>query len=236
MSDWKPRRFWKIAETSPEEGGFAVKLDGRPLRTPAKAPLVLPSQALAARIAAEWDAQEDQVDPGTMPVTRMANSAIDKVAVQFPEVAEMLVEYGDADLLCYRADSPVELVARQADAWDPMLEWASRDLGARLEPRNGVIHVAQDPAALEVLRLRVHQKSPFELAAFHDLVALSGSLVLGFAAFLNKASASEIWQISRIDETWQEEQWGADEEATAMAEHKMSEFQNAANFLKLLRA
>ncbi|MCA1337443.1 ATP12 family chaperone protein [Pseudooceanicola marinus] len=234
MSDWKPRRFWTEAAALPVTGGYTVQLDKRPVKTPAKAALVVPTEALAQALAAEWDAQEEVVDPATMPMTRTANSAIDKVAVQRAEVAEMLAAYGDSDLLCYRADSPAELVDRQAAHWDPMLDWAEAELGARLSPRTGIIHAPQDPAALEVLRERVHTLDPFELAAFHDLVALTGSLVLGFAAFLTTRSADEIWEVSRLDERWQESQWGTDEEARQIEALKRASFDDARRFLALL--
>ena len=234
MSDWKPRRFWTEAAALPVTGGYTVQLDKRPVKTPAKAALVVPTEALAQALAAEWDAQEEVVDPNTMPMTRTANSAIDKVAVQRAEVAEMLAAYGDSDLLCYRSDSPAELVDRQVAHWDPMLDWAEAELGARLSPRTGIIHAPQDPAALEVLRDRVHALDPFELAAFHDLVALTGSLVLGFAAFLTTRSADEIWEVSRLDERWQEAQWGIDEEARQIEALKRASFDDARRFLALL--
>lgn len=234
MSEWKPRRFWTEARAVAEGDGYTVRLDGRPVKTPAKAPLIVPSLALAEALASEWDAQQEVVDPSTMPLTRTANSAIDKVAVQHAEVAEMLAAYGDSDLLCYRADSPAELVGRQAATWDPVLDWAEAEFGARLEPRTGILHAPQDPEALARLTARVHALTPFELAAFHDLVALTGSLVLGFAAFLTTWSGDEVWDMSRLDENWQEEQWGADEEAQQITAFKRTAFHDARRFLSLL--
>ncbi|MBR9764947.1 MAG: ATPase [Rhodobacteraceae bacterium] len=234
MSDWKPRVFWTRAEAVPTEGGHTVQLDGRPVRTPAKAPLVVPSAPLAQALAEEWAAQSEVVDPGSMPLTRTANSAIDKVTHQRAEVADMLAEYGDSDLLCYRADSPAELVSRQSREWDPVLDWAEAELGARLAPRQGILHQPQDPAALASLRARVHAMHPFELAAFHDLVALTGSLVLGFASFLTTWSGDRLWRLSRLDEDWQEEQWGMDDEARDVAALKRVAFDDARRFLSLL--
>lgn len=233
MSEWKQKRFWKKATAAAEGEGFTVLLDGRKVKTPAKAALVLPTLAMADAVAAEWEAQVEHVDPNTMPCTRSANAAIDKVAVQHGEVADMLAEYGDSDLLCYRADSPAELADRQAEVWDPALDWAAQFLGARLECRKGILHAGQDSAALEALRLRTHALSPFHLAAFHDLVSLSGSLVLGFAAALDWRSAEEIWELSRLDEKWQEEQWGIDEEAAEVAARKKGEFLHAKRFFDL---
>jgi len=230
MSGWAQKRFWKQVSVAESDGGFAVELDGRRVKTPAKAPLAVPTRRMADAIAAEWDAQTESVDPGTMPCTRSANAAIDKVTHQHSEVADMLAEYGDSDLLCYRADTPAELTLRQAREWDPALDWAAEALGARLQPRAGVLHQPQDPAALEILRGKVHAMTPFQLAAFHDLVGISGSLVLGFAAALGWRGADEIWQLSRLDERWQEEQWGVDEEAQAAAEVKRQEFLHAKRF------
>ncbi|APE42350.1 ATPase [Sulfitobacter alexandrii] len=236
MSDWKAKRFWKEAKAVPAGGGHAVELDGRPVKTPAKQPLILPTEAMAKAVAAEWDAQEGVINPHLMPVTKTANSAIDKVAAQHAEVADMLADYGDSDLLCYRADTPEELVARQKAHWDPMLDWAAEVLGARLEPRVGIMHRPQDPAALEALRRRTHALNDFELAAFHDLVSLSGSLVLGFAATMGARDIEVLWDISRLDEAWQAEQWGRDDAAEALAEVKKAAFLHAWRMFALCRA
>lgn len=233
MSDWQQKRFWKETATQAVEGGFTVALDGRAIKTPAKAGLIVPTKSMAQKIAQEWDAQEELVRPAEMPFTRTANAAIDKVATQRAEVADMLAEYGDSDLLCYRAASPAELRQRQNEAWDPVLDWATHELNATLVPHEGVMHVAQEAAALAALSGRVHQMDPFQLAAFHDLVSLPGSLVLGFAAALDWAPVDEIWRLARIDETWQEEQWGEDEEATAHAQLKQAAFQHAKAFFDL---
>ncbi|QBF30141.1 ATP12 family chaperone protein [Thalassococcus sp. S3] len=230
MTDWKQKRFWKAASVIADADAFTVELDGRRLRTPAKQHLILPTSAMAETIAAEWAAQEDVVDPLTMPVTRSANAAIDKVTPQRTEVADMLAEYGDADLLCYRADGPEALAQRQADLWDPALDWAADYLGVRLLPRAGLMHEAQAPEALKRLSDRVHALGPFQLAAFHDLVSLSGSLILGFAVARNWKTADTIWQISRLDELWQEEQWGRDDEAHAASELKRDAFLHAKRF------
>lgn len=233
MSEWKAKRFWKAANVVEKDGAYAVELDGRGVKTPAKQPMWVPTHAMAAAIAEEWDAQVEIINPNTMPVTKTANAAIDKVTVQHAEVAEMLAAYGDSDLLCYRADAPEELIARQNQQWDPMLDWAEEALGARLHPRTGVIHAPQDPVAVEVLSYRTHALDAFELAAFHDLVSLSGSLVLGFAAALDARPADELWTISRLDELWQEEQWGEDEDATALALIKRDAFLHAKRMFDL---
>lgn len=181
MTNWAARRFWKEAKGEQVADGWQVMLDTRPIRTPAGAALVVPTQPLAGAIASEWDAQEDIVDPRTMPMTRTANSAIDKVAPQKNAVVSILSDYGATDLLSYRADSPRALMMRQSQLWDPILEWADRELGARLAVTEGVMPVPQDGAALDRLTAPMLAMSAFQLAAFHDLVALSGSLVLAHA-------------------------------------------------------
>mgnify|MGYP006302085501 CR=1 FL=1 len=233
MSEWAAKRFWKAAKVVAQEPGFAVLLDGRAVKTPAKTALIVPTEGMAQEIAAEWDAQEDRINPLTMPFTRSANAALDKVRLQQAEVAAMLAAYGDSDLLCYRADSPEALVSRQAEAWDPLLDWAAARFGARLIPRTGVMHSPQDAAALTRLAEEVQKMTAFQLAAFHDLVGLSGSLVLALAVADGHLAGDAAWPLSRIDETWQEEQWGADEEASAMATRKQEEFLHAERFYRL---
>jgi chaperone required for assembly of F1-ATPase len=235
MSDWAARRFWTETTTAETDGGYEVRLDGRRVRTPAKAALILPTPEMAGALAAEWDAQGEKIAPESMPFTRSANAAIDKVAPQRAEVIEMLAAYGDSDLLCYRADAPEELIARQAQQWDPALDWAEADLGARLQPRTGVMHAPQDPAVLARLAAPLHTATDFELAALHDLISLSGSLVLGLAAARGWQTPETIWDVSQLDETWQAEQWGADDEAEAMTALKRAAFLHAARFHRLSR-
>lgn len=230
MGDWKQKRFWKEVSVAETEAGFTVELDGRSVKTPAKVLLEVPTAKMARAIAAEWDAQEEGVNPDSMPFTRSANASIDKVRHQHAEVADMLAAYGDSDLLCYRADTPEGLVKRQAQKWDPLLDWAAETLGARLEPRTGLMHQPQAADQLNVLSARVHAMTDFQLAAFHDLVGISGSLILGFAAALGWGKPEEIWLISRLDEIWQEEQWGPDEEALIEAAAKRGAFLHAKAF------
>lgn len=236
MSDWKARRFWDQAEAVEVEGGFSVHLDGRAVKTPSKSALTLPTLLMAQAVAQEWDAQDKEIDPATMPVTRAANSAIDKVAVQFTEVADMLAAYGGSDLLCYRADGPETLVKRQHEGWDGLLERAAQEFGAPLNVTSGIIPVDQPQDSLDRLSKLVHAQSPFELAGFHDLVTISGSLILALAAINEWASLDDLWALSRIDETWQEEQWGEDEEATEHAAFKREGFLQGARFYTLSKA
>ena len=236
VGGWAAKRFWKRASATQVEGGHAVTLDSRPVRTPAKAPLVVPTRALAEAIAAEWQAQGEAIDPRTMPLTRAANAAIDKVAAQFDEVAGLIAAYGASDLLCYRAEAPEALIRRQAEAWDPWLDWAAADLGARLGVTRGIVAIEQPKPSLARLTAAVRAGTAFELTALHDLVALSGSLVLGLAVARGALDPGRAWGISRIDETWQIEQWGEDEEAAEVAALKRAEFLQAHRFLVLARA
>ena len=230
MSEWAAKRFWTEARVTDEDAGFGVALDARPVKTPAKAPLVVPTRPLAAAIADEWDGVDGKIDPRRMPMTRSANAAIDKVAHQRAEVAEMIAAYGETDLLCYRATAPQELVLRQGEEWDPLLDWADSVLAARLRPISGIMPQPQDAGAVEALRGAVHAQGVFQLTALHDLVALSGSLVIGLAAQHGARKPAELWEISRLDEAWQAELWGADEEAEETAAIKRAAFLHAHEF------
>jgi len=233
MSGWTAKRFWKAASVEEIPDGHAVRLDGRPVKTPAKAALVLPTRAMAEAVAAEWDAQTGVVKPASMPVTRAANSAIDKVAVQFDEVAGLLCAYGGSDLLCYRAMGPAALIRRQEAAWDPLLHWSSEALGAPLHATRGVAYVDQPEQSLSRLSARITALTPFQLAAVHDLIAISGSLVLALAVIDRRLSLDAAWVISRVDETWQAEQWGEDEDAAAQEALRRQGFEQAGRFFAL---
>lgn len=235
MSEWKARRFWTAADLRAAGDGWEVLLDGRPLRTPGKLPLVLPTEALSRAVAAEWEAQSDIIAPLTMPLTRAVNSAVERVAPQHAAVAAMLSDYGDADLLCYRAGSPQTLVARQAEAWDPLLDWAAQEVRARLTTTPDIVHVAQPPQALAALRQRVEVLDPFALTALHDLVTLPGSLVLGLAVLAGRLDAGEAYRLSRVDELFQAEQWGRDDEAEAAAEARHAAMRTAERLFRLSR-
>lgn len=236
MSGWKAKRFWKAAAVTGAEGGFGIALDGRAVKTPAKAPLLVPTRALAAAIAAEWDAQTGQIDPRIMPMTRSANAAIDKVAPQHAEVAALVADYGGTDLLCYRAEAPEALRARQDAGWQPLLDWAAARYGVRLAVTTGVTPVPQDSKALASLAAEVAAMDAFGLAALHDLVAISGSLVLGLAVTEGRIGPDAAWGLSRIDEDWQISLWGEDEEAAAHAAAKRAALQEAARFWQLVHS
>ncbi|MFQ5438604.1 MAG: ATP12 family chaperone protein [Paracoccaceae bacterium] len=234
MALYPQKRFWKTADVTQANGGFGISLDGRVVKTPAKSPLVVPSMALVRAIAGEWNAQDGTIDPATMPMTRRANAAIDKVTPQRAEVAAMLSQFGGTDLLCYRARDPAALAERQAKAWDPLLDWAGEKYGARLRVTTGVVPIAQPLDALERLARAVHALAPFALTGFHDLVTASGSLVIGLAALCGAFPTGELWELSRLDEIWQEEQWGQDDDATRSAIRRETDFRESVRFVSLL--
>ncbi|PZX39492.1 chaperone required for assembly of F1-ATPase [Roseinatronobacter thiooxidans] len=236
MSGWVKKRFWAQAEVCATEGGFTVTLDGRAVKTPGKAALVVPNAAVAQLIAAEFQAQDKVLDPETMPVTRAANSAIDKVQVATSEVTELITAYGDSDLVCYRAEAPEGLVAREAQAWDPLVDWAAHRYGLRPVVRTGIVHTPQPPALLASLRADVERLSVFELTAFHDLVSMTGSLIIGLAVLDRFAPPEALWDASRIDEDWQAEQWGSDEIAEALTQARRQSFLDAARLYFTLQA
>ena len=230
MSDWALKRFWEVVEVVPADNGFTVTLDGRNVRTPGKALLVVPTEEMAGKIATEWEAQQDRVDPRVMPWTRSANSAIDKLSVQRSEVENHLIGYAGTDLVCYRADGPVGLVERQIAAWDPILDWAEKRYGLRLLVTPGVMPVSQDAGSLAVLSNVMSSMNNFAITGFHDLVTLSGSYVIALSVVENAHNPHAAWNLSRIDEDWPIEQWGRDEEADTQAETKREAFLHAARF------
>ncbi|SMG40163.1 ATP12 family chaperone protein [Paracoccus sp. J56] len=236
MSEWKARRFWKSVNLRKEAGGWMVLLDERPLRTPGKQPLILPAGALAEAIAEEWQTVEDVINPQDMPLTRAANSAIEKVIPQFAQVAAMLAEYGGTDLLSYRADAPETLVRAQAEGWDPLIDWAATELKAPLRITHGVIPVPQEPAVLGKLHAEVAELDPFGLTALHDLVTLPGSLILGLAVIRGRIDADTAHALSRIDEEFQAQRWGRDTEADEAARNRLVALRSSERFWQLSRS
>lgn len=235
MSDWAPKRFWKSAGAVEVDQGFSIELDGRPVKTPAKNALYVPSLELAKAIAEEWDAQDKTVLPDTMPLTRLANSTVDKVSTQHAEVANLLAEYGASDLICYRATGPDELIARQSDAWDGFLDWAKRELDIDLVVQTGVMPVDQpEPSVMRIKEL-THQFDAFALTAFHELVSLSGSWVIGMFAMRESVDIETLWNAAVVDDLFQAEKWGDDDEALEMRAQKSHSFNCANRFSQLCR-
>lgn len=231
-----PKRFYNQASVGPRGEGFTVLLDGRGIRTPAKRELILPSEALAAAIAAEWQAQGEQINPAAMPLTRLANVAIDAVEQRKAEVADDIVAFAASDLLCYRAESPDALVRRQAEAWDPVLAWAKDELGADFKLRAGLMPITQSPEALAAVRSALAGIEALPLTALHVMTTIAGSALLALAHWRNRLSVEDAWAAATIDETWQREQWGHDAEAEAHAAQRRTDFEAASAFLALLRS
>lgn len=229
-----PRRFWDEVSVESGPDGFGLRLDARPLRTPAAAPLLVPTLALAEAIAAEWRAVEGAVRPEALPFTRAANVAIDRVAPDPGPVVDQIAAYGASDLLCHRAEEPAALRRRQEAAWDPPLAWSATALGAPLIPVAGLMPSDQPADSLAALRRAVAGQSPFGLTALYELVTLSGSLVLGLAVVRNAWTADAAWALSRLDDTWQAELWGVDAEAQAAASLREAAFLQAARLHELL--
>ena len=230
-----PQRFYKEAGFTPAEGGFRLTLDGRPANTPARNPLVLPTRDLAQAVADEWGAQVTAIDPATMPLTRLTNTAIDGVAPRREAVADDLCAYAGTDLLAYRAAEPDRLVSAQAAAWDPILAWAHDTLGTRLILSEGVMHVTQPESAVAALSGAVRAVDhPFRLAALHTLTTLTGSLITALAVLHGHLSADAAWEAAHVDETYQAAVWGRDEEAEERLALRRAEFDAAARMLKAL--
>lgn len=231
-----PKRFYERADAAEAEGGHALTLDGRSARTPGRAPLVLPNRDLAAAIVSEWNAQGATIDPATMPMTRLANSAIDGVRARAGEVLDDVVRYAGSDLVCYRAGDPDRLVAAQSAAWDPVVAWAREALGARLVLAEGVMFVRQSPEALAAIRAGVAPyASPFELAPLHVLTTLGGSALIALMHVSGRLGLAEAWRTIHVDEIHQEGLWGEDLEALKRRAAREAEFRVASRFLALAR-
>jgi chaperone required for assembly of F1-ATPase len=224
------KRFYK--QVSVEDG--AILLDGRPVRTPARAPLTLPSPALTDAIAAEWRAQGEDLDPRSMPLTGLANAAIDRVAPDPAAFARPLAAYAESDLLCYRADGPAELVAREAEAWDLVLDWARGRYDVHFTVTSGVIHAPQPPATVARLGEALLARDAFALAAIAPLVTIGGSLVAALALAEGEVEAERAFDITHLDELWQAERWGEDQLALEARAARRRDFMAAAQLLALL--
>lgn len=228
------KRFWSDVSVSEREAGFGIFLDERPVRTPARAELIVPTKALAEAIAEEWRQCGETVDPRAMRLTGLANAAIDRIAPDAHAFAAGLARYGESDLTCYRAEGPDTLVRRQAESWDVLLDWARRryDVDFRCAP--GVMHVAQPADTVAKLAHAVAILDPFRLAALSPLVTIGGSLVAALAVLEQAIPAEAAWEAVSLDDQWQAEQWGADAEGQAALDARRADFLAAARMLELL--
>ncbi len=229
------KRVYKKVAVDAVEGGYRVTLDGKPLHTPARAPLVLTRRALIEAIAAEWNAQIEKVRPDTMPIMQLVSTAIDRVTPQRDRVAADTAGYAATDLVCYRAELPAELVARQHRTWQPLVDWVRREFDAPLTVTVGVMPRVQPAEALQALRRTVDALDDLELTALQALTGVCGSLVIALALRGGFIDADQAWAASQLDETFQIEQWGEDAEAAKRREALLTDIRNTARFLELLR-
>jgi len=224
------KRFWKGVQVDAER---VVRLDDKPVRTPGRAPLALPNAALAEAVAEEWRAVGETIDPRAMPLTGLANAAIDRVAPDPAAFAASLAAYGESDLLYYRAEDPPELVARQATAWDPLLDWARARYDVHFETVAGVMHKPQLRATLERLGEALAARDPFALVALQPIVTITGSLIGALALAEGAIDAEGLWRAAQIDEDWQAELWGEDPLATQARDARRRDYDAAVTFLAL---
>jgi chaperone required for assembly of F1-ATPase len=228
------KRVWKSVDTAGTDGGWEIRLDGRALRTPARLPLVVPTRALADAIVEEWATRGEDFHPREMPLSGLANAAIDRVAPDPAAFAATLATYGETDLTWYRAEDPPELVARQADAWDPLLDWARARYDIHFEIVGGLMHRPQPTVTVERLATAVRAFDPFRLAGLSPLVTISGSLIAALALLAGDTDPETAFDTTHLDELWQAEKWGEDALATDMREARKRDFLAAARFVRLL--
>jgi chaperone required for assembly of F1-ATPase len=228
------KRFWKDVSVEADSEGWGIKLDGRPVKTPARQHLAVPTSALAEAIADEWREVGETIDPRAMPLTGLANAAIDRVAPERHASAQGLARYAEADLACYRAERPRALIERQEAHWGELLGWARRRYDVDFVTTSGLKHVPQPPATVERLSHAIAALDPFRLAGLSPLVTIGGSLVAGLAVFEKAITPEKAWDAVSVDERWQLEQWGADAEAEAALENRRRDFLAGARFLDLL--
>jgi chaperone required for assembly of F1-ATPase len=228
------KRFWKSAEAIGKQGGWAVELDGRPVRTPARELLIVPTQPLAEAIAAEWNGVGEKIDPRAMPLTGLANAAIDRIGPDKQAFASGLAKYAEADLACYRAEGPRGLIEWQARHWDELLSWGRRRFDVDFRTTSGLLHVDQPPATVERLVHAVRALDAYRLAALSPLVTIGGSLLAALGVLEDAFTPEQAWEAVSVDDRWQLEQWGSDAEAETALANRERDFLAAAQFLKLL--
>jgi len=227
------KRFYAQAHVGEAgEGGFPLLVDGKPVKTPARRALAAPTRQFAEKIAEEWNAQVEMIDPARMPLTRLANAVIDAVSEASAPVADEVAKYLGSDLLCYRADRPEGLVERQTRAWDPILGWARGTLGARFALAQGVMHVAQPAEAIAAMRAAI-PADPWQLGAVSAIATLTGSALLALALSAGAIEPEAAWAAAHVDEDWQMAQWGRDEDALERRAYRRAEFDAAAIVLRL---
>ncbi len=228
------KRFYKVVTVERQEDGFCLHLDGRPVKTPLKKTLLMPTSALAEAVAEEWERQEEHIDPGSMLLTKLSNTALDRVGEDRDRIVDEIVDYANADLLCYRAQGPQELVIRQCKLWDPVLDWTAAELGASFLITEGVVHKNQSDECLDAFRRFAVGLSDHAIAGYHNAMTMTGSAVLAAAAMKGRLDGEEAWSLAHVDEDWQIEHWGADEEEAARRAGRREEFLGVLVYLSLL--
>lgn len=232
-----PKRFYKQASLEPREGGRVILLDGRPVKTPSRNILHLPTDTAAELVRSEWDRQEKVIDPAKMPVTRLANTVIDGVTQNHEAVFEEIIAYSDNDMLFYRAESPKELVERQHELWDPVLDWAGKDLGARFVLVEGIMPTKQPAESIAAVRCELERhRDPFALGSLHVITTVTGSALLGLALLRGRLDLDEAWQLANLEEDWTIEHWGRDEESERRRAKHYEDLKAAHDLAKALQA
>ena len=234
MAPRQLKRFYEVAAAVKAEGGYQILLDGKPVRTPGGRTVLLPGRALAEALAAEWDAQRPFIDLPRMGLHQLVCNTLDRGAAGQQELLDELVAYGETELLCYRAGEPAALAARQAAAWDPLLDWAANRFGARLGVTSGIMAITQDAAAISALRDRIARADPFQLTALRAATGIGGSLIVALALAEAHLDLDAAWRMVNVDEDWQREKWGEDTQAAANRADALLAFTYAARMLQLL--
>jgi chaperone required for assembly of F1-ATPase len=226
-----PKRFYKVVQVASLADQYTVELDGRAVKTPLKRPMAMASPVLAAAVAAEWSAQVEVINPNTMPLTRLVTTAVDAVAGQEAVVIADMASYAGSDLVCYRADTPAELIARQAVSWDPIVAFARQEFGIAFKTTTGLTHVAQPPETVSRVAEAIGALPALHVAALHQLTTLTGSVLLALALQRGRLTIDALWAAAHIDEDWQIEKWGTDEEAEVRRAHRLKDARAAAFIL-----
>ncbi len=229
------RRFYEYVAVSACEDGYAITLDDRPVNTPGGTKLILPGEALAKAVADEWEAQGELIAPESMPFMGLSSTAIDRVGSRRSEIDVQVIKYAESDLLCYRADSPLELVARQAEKWQPLIDWAEDIYDVEFVVTAGINPVSQPQPTLRAVEKTLGALDDFELTALATVTELTGSLVLGLALLTDRIGADQAFNLSQLDEMFQVETWGEDQEAAARRGTILGDIRSASNFLSLYR-
>jgi len=227
------KRFYAKAGAIEGKDGFAITLDDRPIRTPSGRQVVVPVREIADAVVAEWEAQQEFIEPLTMPLTRFANSVVDAVVDRVEAVTDDVAKYFQSDLLFYRAGHPEALVAREAAHWDPVVFWAADTLGAHFILAEGIVHVRQPDSAIAAARAALPE-DPWSIAALHVITTLTGSALLALALKQRVVDPDQAWAAAHVDEDWNSEKWGVDEEVAARRAARLVDFRAAAGILRAL--